>query len=61
MEDRPVENIQNEPLRDKMMENTEDGVRDLWDTVIRSNVHIYSLRRKRMGLLFLVITHESQN
>ena len=29
MEDWPVENIQNEPLRDKMMENSEDGIRDM--------------------------------
>lgn len=35
MEDQPVENSQNERLRDKMMENTEDGVRDLQDTVTK--------------------------
>lgn len=32
MEDQPIKNTQNEPLRDKMMENTEDGVRDIQDS-----------------------------
>lgn len=36
-----------------MMENTEDEVRDIRDTVIWSDVHMYSVRRKRMGVLLL--------
>lgn len=44
MEDQPVENTQNEPLRDKMVESREMGY-ETQGTATRSHVHMYSLKK----------------
>ena len=54
LEDRIVEITANEQKKEKRMKRNEDGLRDLWDNINHTNIHIIGVpkgeERERKGM-----------